>query len=92
MRKLVLKSLLFGSIVGVVFFVIAPLGLGIRFIEILKPILVPGIYLLKTFWKSNNISVVQWMFSIGLNILAYSLFFLVLFSLRRRIGEKNILP
>ena len=37
------KGALIGGIVGLIAFFIAPLGLGIAFIEMLKPVLIPGV-------------------------------------------------
>ena len=45
MNPILLKALIYGFSLGALFFVIAPLGLGISFIESLKPILVPGVFL-----------------------------------------------
>lgn len=43
MKRIILKSLICGFVVGTILFAIAPLGLGISLIEILKPVMVPGI-------------------------------------------------
>lgn len=45
MIKLIGKSAIFGFVLGALLFGIAPLGLGIYFIEYLKPVLVPGVLL-----------------------------------------------
>ena len=45
MNKIFLKSLIWGFVTGSILLAIAPLGLGIVFIEILKPLLVPGVYI-----------------------------------------------
>jgi len=43
--KPTIKNTAYGFLLGMVLFMIAPLGLGIPFIENLKPVLAPGIYL-----------------------------------------------
>ncbi len=45
MIRLYIKSTIYGFVLGSVLFVIAPLGLGIYIIEVLKPVLVPGLLL-----------------------------------------------
>jgi hypothetical protein len=49
MNRIMLKALAYGFTLGTIFFVIAPLGLGISLIESLKPVLVPGVFLHKGF-------------------------------------------
>ena len=91
MTKLVIKSLIFGFIVGIIFFAIAPLALGIAFIEFLRPLLVPGVDLFKSFWQTTGlIPTSQWIFAIALNGFIYSiLFFAVLFSNKNILDKKT---
>ncbi len=88
MYKLAEKSLLIGFIVGTVFLGIAPLGLGIRFVEILKPILAPGIVLFHPLWENTSGSL-RWMFALVLNGLVYSAFFFAVLSVKEYIKNRN---
>ena len=91
MTKLIIKSLFFGFIVGVIFIVIAPLALGIAFIENLRPILIPGVALSKSIWPTaDSVSTGQWIFAILVNGLVYSiLFFAVLLARKNIVGRKT---
>jgi len=85
MAKLILKSLVYGFIFGILFFFLAPLGLQIRFIEQIKPILIPGLYLLRNITENNDIvpSFNSWISVVGLNVLIYSLVCFVIMYLRK---------
>lgn len=54
MRNYFLRSLICGFGLGTLFFAMAPLGLGIAFIEVLKPVLTPGISLTQLILGSNG--------------------------------------
>ena len=91
MTKLVVKSLILGFVIGIIFFALAPLALGIVFIEFLRPVLIPGIDLLKSFSQTTgSIPASQWIFAIALNGLIYSiLFFAILFTLKNIADRKK---
>ncbi len=92
MIKLAIESLLFGFLVGIIFFAIAPLALGIAFVEFLRPILIPGIDLLKLFWpwqSSGNIPASQWTLSIALNGFIYSILFFAILLARKNIADRK---
>ena len=90
MTKLVIKSLIFGFIVGIIFFAIAPLALGIAFIEFLRPLLVPGVDLFKSFWQTTGlIPTSQWIFAIALNGFIYSIIFFAILLARKNIADRK---
>ncbi len=82
MTKLIIKSLVFGFMMGTLFFGIAPLGLGIAFVEFLRPILIPGVNLFQLFWQSTSGSV-SLTLGLFLNGMIYTMLFLS-FSLIRK--------
>ena len=88
MNKLTAKSLTLGFIVGTVFLGIAPLGLGIRFVEILKPILAPGIVLFHPLWENTSGSL-RWMLALVLNGLVYSAFFFAVLLIKKYITNRK---
>ena len=77
MAKLHIKPIIFGFILGIAFFGIAPLGLGIWFIEYLKPILVPGIFLAQLA-SGDAIGLVPLIFAVFLNGIIYSIIILAI--------------
>lgn len=77
MTKSIVKSLLCGFILGCILFAIAPLGLGVYFIEQLKPALVPGVYLCR-FMIGNSTGFNTILLSLFLNGIIYSIPFLVI--------------
>lgn len=82
MTKLIIKSLVFGFVIGTIFMGIAPLGLGIAFVEFLRPLLIPGINLLQSFWQSPGGSPAL-LLGLFLNGIIYAMLFLS-FSLSRK--------
>ena len=90
MTKLVIKSLLYGFVLGIVFFAAAPLALGIAFIEFLRPILIPGIGLLNSFRETTgSVPVSQWIFAIALNGFIYSILFFAILFARKNISDRK---
>lgn len=85
MAKLIIRSLVYGFIIGSILFAIAPLGLGIYFIELLKPLLVPGV-LLTQFILGNTVGSKPILLALFLNGMIYSIPFLA-FSLIQRERE-----
>ena len=82
MRKLYIRSLICGYGVGILFFTIAPLGLGSRVIEVLKPFLTPGISLTQLLFASGG-GVLAFAIALILNGAIFTLLFLLLFLARR---------
>ena len=82
MKKLLLKSLACGFLVGLLLFAIAPLGLGIVLIEQLKPVLVPGVYLAQFIVGNAAGSSLLLAVAVIFNGLLYSLLFARIFLLR----------
>ena len=79
--KLIVKNTVYGFILGTILFGIAPLGLGISFIEYLKPVLVPGVFLTQLI-LGNTVGPMQLLLALFLNGIIFSIPFLV-FSLSR---------
>ena len=87
MLKLVIKSTIIGFIIGSVFMVVAPLGLGISFIEYLKPVLIPGVSLMQLVGQTTVDSPFL-MLGLFLNGLIYTVVALC-FLLTRKYLEKR---
>ena len=87
MAKKLTKSLIYGFILGCILFAIAPLGLGIYFIEQLKPVLVPGLPLAQLILGHTSGSKAI-LLALAINGIIYSIPFLA-YSLTRS-TEKNI--
>ncbi len=81
MKNIYIRSLLCGFALGTVLFTIAPLGLAIGFVELLRPVLVPGIMLAQLL-LGNGFGVLTIFLSVVLNGLVFSLVFLAAFSWR----------
>ena len=82
MTKLIIKSIIYGFIVGTAFFAIAPFGLGVYFIEFLKPVLIPGV-LLTQLILGNTVGSITLILALFLNGLIYTVLFLS-FALTRK--------
>lgn len=80
MAKLIIRSMIFGLILGTLFFVISPLGLGSYFIEYLRPILIPGVLLTQIFL--NVIGIIPLLLALFLNGMIYSILFFGFFATR----------
>ena len=78
-----IKSAICGFLLGSVLFAIAPLGLGIYFIEVLKPVLVPGL-LVTQLILGNSAGPAAIMIALLLNGILFSLPFLYYFLSRTR--------
>ncbi len=91
MTKVIIKSLVLGFIIGTVFLGIAPLGLGIAFVEFLRPILVPGIDLFRSLYQSGSGSL-PWIFGFGfiLNGLIYTILFLSISLLKKYVVNRKV--
>ena len=83
MNRVILKAMLYGFTLGMIFFVIAPLGLGISLIESLKPVLVPGVFLARGI-LGNTTGVGSIVFAVVLNGAIFALLFFGIFLLRRK--------
>jgi len=83
MNRVFLKSIICGFVVSLIFFTIAPLGLGILFIEILKPVLVPGIYVTQ-YILGNSVGILPVTLSLILNWVIITIPFAVFFIIRAR--------
>jgi len=78
MNRILLKSLLFGFVTGVVCFAIAPLGLGIELIALLKPVLAPGIPITQLI-LGNNVTLITYVLAVLFNGIIYTALFAVIF-------------
>ncbi len=83
MNRIILKALAYGFTLGTIFFVIAPLGLGISLIESLKPVLVPGVFLAQGI-LGNTTGIGSIVFALLLNVTVNTILFSGIFSLRKK--------
>jgi len=72
MKKMIMQSVTMGLILGTLFFALAPLGLGLSFVEIMKPVLAPGAYLVR-FSGTSTAGIIPIALALLLNVLIYSL-------------------
>lgn len=79
MNRIMFKALAYGFTSGTIFFVLAPLGLGISLIESLKPVLVPSVFLAQGI-LGNTTGIGSIVIALLLNVTAYTIFYTILFS------------
>jgi hypothetical protein len=89
MPKLILKSLVFGFIVGAIFLGLAPFGLVFAFVEFLRPILIPGIDLFRPLWQNTSGSS-PWILGVTLNGLIYTILFLTILLIRKHVVSRKV--
>lgn len=82
MNTLYTKSIVYGFALGTILFIIAPLGLGIGLIEILKPVLAPGALVTQVLLGSNG-GVVSVVSGFVFNGAIFSLLFVAFYSFRK---------
>lgn len=83
MTSVYLKSGILGFALGATLFAIAPLGLGIYFIELLKPVLAPGLILTQIV-LGNSVGASSLALAVVLNGIIFTLPFLSYFLIRAR--------
>ena len=83
MNRIMFKALAYGFTLGTIFFVIAPLGLGISLIESLKPVLVPSVFLPQGI-LGNTTGIGSIVFALLLNVTVNTILFSGIFSLRKK--------
>ena len=83
MNRIMFKALAYGFTLGTIFFVIAPLGLGISLIESLKPVLVPSVFLAQGI-LGNTTGIGSIVFAMLLNVTVNTILFSGIFSLRKK--------
>jgi len=83
MRKLITKAIISGFILGSIFFVIAPLGLGSSLIENLRPALIPGALLMQLFGQ-GDVDLTYMLSSLFLNGLIYSILIFIITLVRSK--------
>jgi hypothetical protein len=81
------KSILSGFAIGTVFFVVAPLGLGIALIESLRTVLIPGVTVMHLL-GINTISSLSRLIALCLNGVLYSALVFVVLMLKSRAAAK----
>ena len=89
MTKVIIRSSVFGFIIGTVFLAIAPLGLGIAFVEFLRPILIPGIDLFRSLYPRGT-GALPWIFGLILNGLIYTALFLSIVVIRKHVVRRKV--
>lgn len=88
MTRLTINSLAYGFVAGIVFFALAPLGLGIAMIEFLRPLLIPGVALFQLFWRDLT-GAAGLILGLVLNGMIYSILFLSFALVRKHITSRN---
>ena len=83
MNRIMFKALAYGFTLGTIFFVIAPLGLGISLIESLKPVLVPSVFLAQGI-LGNTTGIGSIVFAMLLNVTVNTILFSGIFALRKK--------
>lgn len=78
MNRVYLKSASWGFTLGSILFVIAPLGLGLYIIEVLKPALVPGL-LITQLLIGSTVGAISIIVALALNGLIFTIPFLAYF-------------
>ena len=82
MNRIYLKSIAFGFVLGTILFSIAPLGLGIPIIEILKPVLAPGALITRLFLR-NSVGTIPITIALMINGVLFTIPFLTYFLTRK---------
>jgi len=91
MTKLVVKSLMLGFIIGIIFFAVFPLGLVIAFVEFLRPLLIPGHDLFKSLWQTSGfVPASQWIFAIALNGVIYTILFFSILLIKKNVTDSRM--
>jgi hypothetical protein len=86
-KTLITKSIITGFILGTIFFVIAPFGLGIYLIEIMKPVLTPGVSLIQLLGQTI-VNPAYLFFSLFFNGLIYSILVLIILMTHSHINSR----
>ena len=81
MNRVYLKSIAFGFVSGTILFAIAPLGLGIPIIEILKPVLAPGALITQLILR-NSVGITPIIIAVMINGVLFTILFLAYFLSR----------
>ena len=81
MNRVYLKSIAFGFILGTILFAIAPLGLGIPIIEILKPVLAPGALITQLILR-DSVGIIPIIIALMINGVLFTIPFLTYFLTR----------
>ena len=81
MKMIYLKSIAFGFVLGTILFAIAPLGLGIPIIEILKPVLAPGALITQLILR-NSVGIMPIIIALMINGVLFTILFLTYFLTR----------
>lgn len=82
MNNIYSKSIVYGVLLGTLLLVIAPLGLGILIVEILRPILAPGALIAQVIIRDGGAALLL-MVSLLLNWSIFSALFFGYFYIRR---------
>lgn len=85
MKNIYLKSIFFGVSLGTTLLLIAPLGLGILLIEILRPILAPGAVIAQLILEDSGGGLLV-LVALILNWIIFSFLFLGYFFIRRNLN------
>ena len=87
-RKLLIKPTLISFILGIVLFGIAPLGLGLSFVETLRPVLIPGVTVVQLLGVNSSGSVALFT-ALLLNGVIYSILALSILATRSHLNKSG---
>jgi len=87
-RKLLIKPTLISFILGIVLFGIAPLGLGLSFVETLRPVLIPGVTVVQLLGVNTSGSVTLFI-ALLLNGVIYSILVLSILATRSYLNNRD---
>lgn len=94
MAKLVIQSVVFGFMIGMVFFVVAPAGLSVGLVEFLRPLLIPGIdlfpHLFRPLLANPSGSINPLVLGLILNGLIYAALFLTISLIRTHVASRRM--
>ena len=82
MKRICLKSIICGFVLGSILFAIAPLGLGISLIEFLKPVLAPGTLITPLIF-GNSAGAITIVVALTINGVMFTIPFLCYFLTRK---------
>ena len=94
MAKFVLKSVVFGFMVGTICFIVAPAGLSVGLVEFLRPLLIPGIdlfpHLFRPLLANPSGSISPLVLGLILNGCLYAALFLAISLIRAYVENRQV--
>ena len=84
MKRIYVRSILGGYLLGTIFFAVAPLGLGISLIELLKPVLAPGALVTRQVMGSST-GIIPILVALAINGAIFTLLFFFYFLKTKKV-------